>query len=97
MLGALELRFPPGVRWTRPQGGLFVWVTLPEGADAGEVLGEALRARVAFVPGGAFHARGGGANTFRLNFSYCPPHVIEEGIRRLGAVLERHGRPAPRA
>jgi 2-aminoadipate transaminase len=87
MLAALERHMPPGVRWTRPQGGLFLWVTLPEGADATQVLRSALEARVAFVPGSAFHARGGGENTFRLNFSYSPPEVIEEGVRRLGQAL----------
>jgi 2-aminoadipate transaminase len=90
MLGEMERRFPAGVRWTRPQGGLFHWVTLPEGADAADLLPFALAEKVAFVPGAAFHPRGGGAHTFRLNFSYCTPDVIVEGIRRLGAVLTRH-------
>lgn len=88
MLAALQRHFPPGVRWTHPQGGLFLWVTLPAGVNAGEILPRALEAKVAFVPGGAFHARGGGDNTFRLNFSYSSPEVIEEGIQRLGKVLE---------
>ncbi len=87
MLAALERHFPPGVRWTRPDGGLFLWVTLPAGLDAQALLPRALAARVAFVPGASFHARGGGANTFRLNFSYSPPEAIEEGVRRLGQVL----------
>jgi 2-aminoadipate transaminase len=90
MLAALARHLPPGVRWTRPQGGLFLWVTLPSTLDAATVLAEALAAKVAFVPGASFHARGGGAATMRLNFSYCTPEVIEEGIRRLGAVLGRH-------
>lgn len=90
MLQALARHFPAGVRWTRPQGGLFLWVTLPEGADAAALLPLALTEKVAFVPGSAFHPRGGGGNTFRLNFSYCSPEVIEEGIGRLGAVLRRH-------
>ena len=88
MLEALARHFPPGVRWTRPQGGLFLWVTLPGGFDASAVLADALAAKVAFVPGSSFHARGGGEPTLRLNFSYCRPELIEEGIRRLGAVLE---------
>jgi 2-aminoadipate transaminase len=90
MLDALARHFPPGVRWTRPQGGLFLWVTLPSPLDAATVLADALAAKVAFVPGSSFHPRGGGAATMRLNFSYCAPEVIEEGIRRLGAVLGRH-------
>jgi DNA-binding transcriptional MocR family regulator len=90
MLESLARHFPPGVRWTRPQGGLFLWVTLPSHLDAATVLADALAAKVAFVPGSSFHPRGGGAATLRLNFSYCAPGVIEEGIRRLGAVLARH-------
>jgi 2-aminoadipate transaminase len=90
MLQALQRHFPASVRWTRPQGGLFLWVTLPEGVDASALLPLALAEKVAFVPGSAFHPRGGGGNTFRLNFSYCAPDVIEEGIRRLSTVLRRH-------
>jgi 2-aminoadipate transaminase len=87
MLGALSLFFPPEVRWTRPKGGLFLWVTLPHGMDASVLLAQALRQKVAFVPGKSFFPKGGGANTLRLNFSYCTPAVIEEGVRRLGGVI----------
>ncbi len=90
MLASLQRHFPAGVLWTRPQGGLFLWATLPRGVDAGALLQHALAEKVAFVPGAAFHPRGGGAHTFRLNFSYCRPEVIEEGIRRLGGVLRHH-------
>jgi len=90
MLKAMEAHFPAIIRWTRPQGGLFLWATLPEGQDSAEILKEAIAEKVAFVPGASFFPREGGARTFRLNFSYCPPDVIEEGIRRLGRVLERH-------
>jgi 2-aminoadipate transaminase len=90
MLDALEHHFPEGVRWTRPQGGLFLWVTLPDGFDSTELLKEALgQERVAFVPGASFFPRGGGERTCRLNFSYCGPDVIDEGIRRLGSVIKR--------
>jgi 2-aminoadipate transaminase len=90
MLAALERHFPEGVVWTRPQGGLFLWVTLPEGLDSTRLLREALeRERVAFVPGASFFPRGGGEGTCRLNFSYAGPDVIDEGIRRLGRVIER--------
>ena len=89
MLAALERHFPPGVRWTHPQGGLFLWATLPVGCDAAELLQEALKEKVAFVPGASFHPNGGGRNTLRLNFSYARPEVIEEGIRRLGGVVAR--------
>jgi 2-aminoadipate transaminase len=89
MLQALGRDFPEGVTWTRPQGGLFLWVTLPRGLDSGRLFEAALREKVAFVPGASFFPGGGGERTLRLNFSYCPPATIEEGIRRLGAVIER--------
>lgn len=94
MLAALEREFPAGVRWTRPDGGLFLWVTLPRGIDASAVLHDALQEKVAFVPGASFFPHGGGEESFRLNFSYCRPAVIEEGIRRLGRVVRRHVRGA---
>jgi 2-aminoadipate transaminase len=90
MLRALETHFPPGVRWTRPEGGLFLWVTLPAQLDSAELLQEALAEKVAFVPGGSFFPKGGGSSTCRLNFSYCDPQKIDEGIRRLAGVLRRH-------
>jgi 2-aminoadipate transaminase len=89
MLEALARHFPPQVRWTRPQGGLFLWVTLPKGLDSARLLEEALAQKVAFVPGRPFSAAGGGVSNFRLNFSYCTPERIEEGILRLGRLLER--------
>jgi 2-aminoadipate transaminase len=99
MLGALERHMPDGTRWTRPKGGLFLWLTLPGRLKAADVLADALAAKVAFIPGTAFHALGGGEHTLRLNFSYCRPEVIEEGIARLGGVLRRMASPeatAPR-
>lgn len=90
MLEAMEQDFPPGVRWTHPQGGLFLWGTLPEGIDSAEVLRTAIEHDVAFVPGSPFFPRGGGENTMRLNFSYCKPDIIREGIARLGRVLYEH-------
>lgn len=89
MLHALERYFPEGIRWTHPQGGLFLWVILPEDLDASEILKEAIKEKVAFVPGAAFYADGSGRNTMRLNFSYMTPDKIEEGIKRLARVLER--------
>jgi 2-aminoadipate transaminase len=90
MLAACERHLPAGVRWTRPQGGLFLWLTLPEGLDSGALLRAALEQEmVAFVPGASFFPRGGGERTCRLNFSYCRPDVIEEGVRRLGRVIGR--------
>ena len=87
MLAAMETYFPEAVHWTYPQGGLFLWVTLPEGLDAAELLKDALAHKVAYVPGAAFHPDGGGHNTLRLNFSFCDPQRIETGIRRLGEVF----------
>ena len=87
MLQALEDHMPDGVSWTRPRGGLFLWVTLPCGLDSTVLLGRALQEKVAFVPGTSFFPLGGGAETLRLNFSYCAPDLIDEGMRRLGGVI----------
>lgn len=89
MLAALEREMPEGVRWTRPEGGLFLWLTLPPGTDSAELLRDALAAKVAFVPGRSFFPDGDGKETCRLNFSYCRPEIIEEGIRRLGEAVRR--------
>lgn len=88
MLNAMDEHFPPSVQWTHPEGGLFLWATLPEGIDAATILQDALKKNVAFVPGASFHANGGGANTMRLNFSNASPQQIHKGIARLGQVLE---------
>jgi 2-aminoadipate transaminase len=87
MLGALERHFPPGVQWTRPEGGLFLWVTLPPTIDAADLLAEALEHQVAFVPGQSFYADGSGQHTLRLNYSYPTPEQIETAIERLGKIL----------
>lgn len=89
MLAALTKHFPDDCRWTHPQGGLFIWVTLPPGISASALLDEAVGQRVAFIPGQAFFAYGGGENTFRLNFSNASEEGIEEGIKRLGEVLKQ--------
>jgi 2-aminoadipate transaminase len=89
MLRALEAHFPPGCRWTRAQGGLFVWAELPHSIDTRELLAEALEEKVAFVPGHSFHPDRTGHNTMRLNFSNVPPDRIEEGIARLGRAIRR--------
>jgi len=87
MCEAIAEHFPGGVRHTRPQGGLFLWVTLPEEIDAVVLLQEAARRGVAFVPGKPFFVDGGGANTIRLSFASVPPEVIHEGVERLGAAI----------
>lgn len=87
MLAALATYAPDSVHWTHPQGGMFLWVTLPKGVDTTTLLAEALDYSVAFVPGAAFHPCGGGENTMRLSFSTASPELIEEGIKRLGRLL----------
>jgi len=90
MLDTLEEHMPKGVRWTHPKGGLFLWMTLPETMNSAELLKTAVtEEKVAFVSGEAFHPSGGGANTIRLNFSYCRPDVIHEGIYRLSKVIKK--------
>ena len=83
MLEALERELPDS-RWSRPQGGYFVWLELPEGADAGALLERATAAGVTFVPGADF---GGAPNTARLAFSFVSPDEIREGVRRLAALV----------
>ena len=92
MLETMEELFPSEVRWTKPQGGMFLWGVLPEDMDAAEVLKIAVEKKVAFVPGVAFHSDGSGKNTMRLNFSYSSPEVIREGVTRLGLVLKEQVR-----
>lgn len=89
MLGALERHLPAGTRWTRPEGGLFVWAELPSGLRADDLFAEALREKVAFVPGSAFYADAPRYETLRLNYSNRPSELIEEGIARLGRVVAR--------
>lgn len=89
MLESLEENMPEGVHWTHPEGGLFLWLTLPEQFNSTEMLAEAIKENVAFVPGEFFHPDGSGKNTMRLNFSFCPPDKINEGISRLGKAFKR--------
>jgi len=90
MLDTLEEHMPPGIKWTHPKGGLFLWVTLPTDLDAKVIFNEALDKNVAFVPGAAFFAEGGGHNTLRLNFSNAKPEKINEGIGKLAEVIKNH-------
>lgn len=90
MLAALSAHMPKSVSWTRPDGGMFIWVTLPSSLDAAELLRQSIpQARVAFVPGKAFFADGSGKNTLRLSFSLADPVKIETGISRLGRLLHQ--------
>jgi 2-aminoadipate transaminase len=87
MLQAMERYFPSGTSWTKPDGGIFLWVTLPQGMDAMELFEKAVQAKVAYVPGSCYYANGGGDNNMRLNFSACNEEKIELGIQRLAKVI----------
>jgi len=91
MLGALGEFIPDGVSWTEPEGGFFVWVTLPEGVDAAQMLAEAVGRGVAYVPGADFHAGGWGSlrgrNALRLSFAFAEPPRAREGVGTLADLL----------
>ena len=87
MLAALERFFPAEASWSQPDGGLFCWASLPEYIDTTDLLAKALRENVAFVPGAAAYVDGRGRNSMRLNFSASSTAEIEEGVRRIGAVI----------
>ncbi len=87
MLDAMDQHFPEGVSWTRPEGGMFIWVTLPKHIDAMKLLDQALAAKVAFVPGAPFYANQPETNTLRLSFVTVPPERIREGIAILGKLI----------
>ena len=88
LLAALAREMPQGVSWTKPEGGMFVWVTLPAGMDGADLLAQSLKTeRVAFVPGRAFYADGSNGNTLRLSFSCANEAQIDEGMKRLGRLI----------
>ena len=87
LLGLLEEHMPAGVRWTHPEGGLFLFLTMPEGFDAVKFYDRALDAGVAYVAGEFFHPDRSGKNTMRLNFSFMSPERITEGVRLLADLL----------
>ena len=89
MRRSIQEFFPPEARWTRPEGGLFLWVELPEHISGEQLLEDAVRERVAFVPGTSFFAEAPRHNFIRLNFSNQSPELIEEGIKRIGALIKR--------
>lgn len=87
MLSCMEKHFPAGVSWTHPQGGFFIWVTLPEGMNARQILLKAIERRVAFVDGAGFFVNGSGKNTARFAFSEASPDKITRGIAVLGELM----------
>ena len=87
LLGLLKEYMPEGVSWTHPEGGLFLFLTMPEGFDAVRFYDKALDAGVAYVAGEFFHPDGSGKNTMRMNFSFMPPEKIAEGVRLLASLL----------
>ena len=90
MINALEKYMPKdkGIRWTNPDGGLFIWVWLPEGVDTQQMMPRAIEKNVAYVPGSSTFVDGSGHNTMRLSYSSSTPEKIDEGIRRLANVIE---------
>jgi 2-aminoadipate transaminase len=87
MLTALSRYMPKGVEWSKPEGGLFLWVKLPKHMSANALFPKAIENKVAYVVGSAFHCDGKGQNSMRLNFSYSSEQQIDEGIKRLAKMI----------
>ena len=87
MLDALDEFFPAGVTWNRPEGGMFIWLTLPKHIDCMQLLEEAIEQHVAFVPGASFYANAPEKNTLRLSFVTVPPEKIREGVAKLAKLI----------
>ncbi len=88
MLSCFEKFMPNGVKWTKPEGGLFLFITLPEHMNADDLFELAVKKNVAYVKGSVFYCNDLGKNTMRINFSYCDPDTITEGVKRLAAVIK---------
>jgi 2-aminoadipate transaminase len=89
MVSMIEEHFPQEIKCTKPEGGMFLWVSLPENLSSLHLFKLATAENVVFVPGRAFYVDGGGDNTLRLNFSNSDQNKIEEGIKRLAKVIKR--------
>jgi 2-aminoadipate transaminase len=89
MLVALDKYMPAGVKWTKPQGGLFLWISLPQHLDTTELFKTAIEHKVAYVTGSDFHCDGSGKHTMRVNFSYPTVEQIEEGVKRLAQMFKQ--------
>jgi 2-aminoadipate transaminase len=87
MLETLDEHFGDIATWTKPEGGLFIWMTLNADIDTWALLETAVNRRVAYIPGSAFAVHGGYKNTIRLNFSKVPPDLIRTGVERLAGVI----------
>lgn len=92
MIASLRKYMPKGVSWTEPEGGLFLWVVMPENIDSEKMLETAIKNNVAYVMGSAFYPDGSGKNTMRLNFSYSSFEEIDEGIKRLAKAITEYGK-----
>ena len=90
MLHCFEQYMPAEVSWTHPEGGLFIFLTLPEGMNADEIFVEAINNKVAFVKGSVFYCNDCGKNTMRINFSYCNEETISIGVKRLADVIKKY-------
>jgi 2-aminoadipate transaminase len=90
MLEALQKHMPRGVNWSKPEGGLFLWVKLPKKMSANDLFPKAIKNKVAYVVGTAFHCNGKGQNTMRLNFSFSSEQQINEGIQRLAKMIKEN-------
>jgi 2-aminoadipate transaminase len=88
MLGALEEHLSGIARWSKPEGGVFVWVSLPDQIDTTEMFHQAIEKKVAYIPGGVFSVDGSTKNALRLNFSNVTPETIREGVARLAGVVQ---------
>ena len=88
MVAMIKKYFPSDVKYTKPEGGMFLWVVLPEGMSSMELFEAAIDENVAFVPGEAFYSEDPQKNTLRLNFSNSDEKKIEEGIKRLGNAIK---------
>jgi 2-aminoadipate transaminase len=88
MLDAMEQHFPAECSWTKPEGGMFIWVELPKHINAMELLDEAIKNKIAFVPGAPFYANEPATNTLRLSFVTVPPERIRAGIEVLGKLIK---------
>jgi len=88
MLTALDQFFPEETHWTHPQGGMFLWATLPDSIDTLRLLPKAIEKKVAYMHGRLFYPNGGGESEMRLNFTHASDEMITEGIRRLGGLID---------